>query len=553
MKIIRVNLIKIKDQTDDQKWIICDGPVDAIWVENLNMVLDDNKCMCLATGERIKLTKYMRMIFEVQDVKCASPATVSRCGMVYVHPNELGYMPYVRTWIKNFNQKFGELNTQYLLDLFTKYIDDGFNFVNINCTQTIKQVDIGKVSTLCSLFDSLITANKDVDSKLDEVKLKSIICTTFVFCYVWAIGGNLKVECWNSFDSFVRTQFKENSDANLKLTSDFNLFSYYIDVKNCHMDLWEKIVPEFVYKSHTPYFELIVPTIDTYRYGYLMEKLLSTKKSVLFTGETGVGKSVIARDTLYALSQKGDYSPVFLDFSHQTSSNRVQEFIEANLEKKHKNVLGAPINKHKVLFIDDINMPKLQCYGAQPAVELLRQYQNNGGFYSRSEGMPFIEIKDMTICAACSPPGGGRNMMAMNMIRHFSMFSIPTPNDNNLNYIFKSIIGDFFKAFNSSVKECTNKIVEAAVDIYSNIKSNLLPTPAKPHYVFNLRDLSKYIQGILKVKPDSINDKEDVCKLFCHETQRVFHDGLINFEDKEYFNNLLSEMAYKYFGQVSFD
>lgn len=44
-----------------------------------------------------------------------------------------------------FNQKFGELNTQYLLDLFTKYIDDGFNFVNKNCTQTIKQVDIGKV------------------------------------------------------------------------------------------------------------------------------------------------------------------------------------------------------------------------------------------------------------------------------------------------------------------------------------------------------------------------------------------------------------------------
>lgn len=70
------------------------------------------------------------------------------------------------------------------------------------------------------------------------------------------------------------------------------------------MDLWEKIVPEFVYKPNTPYYELSVPTIDTCRYGYLMEKLVSIKKSVLFTGETGIGKSLIAKETLYSLSKK---------------------------------------------------------------------------------------------------------------------------------------------------------------------------------------------------------------------------------------------------------
>ena len=118
------------DKSGDTHWIMLDGPVDTLWIENLNTVLDDNKKLCLISGEIIKLTQQMTMMFEVEDLQEASPATVSRCGMVYVTPEKLGWEPLLFEWISSIPEGMKEngMETMYK-DLITAFVPGIMQFL----------------------------------------------------------------------------------------------------------------------------------------------------------------------------------------------------------------------------------------------------------------------------------------------------------------------------------------------------------------------------------------------------------------------------------------
>jgi hypothetical protein len=88
-----------KDTSERRNWIVFDGPIDSEWVENLNSVLDDNKKLTLQTGECIKLTGLMTIILEAEDLSNSTPATISRCGMIYLRDDIVPLKAIINQWI----------------------------------------------------------------------------------------------------------------------------------------------------------------------------------------------------------------------------------------------------------------------------------------------------------------------------------------------------------------------------------------------------------------------------------------------------------------------
>ncbi|KAK3237367.1 hypothetical protein CYMTET_52552 [Cymbomonas tetramitiformis] len=187
----------VADTTEDRKWVVFDGPVDAIWIENMNTVLDDNCTLCLPNGERIKLNgTTMRMLFEVQDLAVASPATVSRCGMVYVPPEEMGWQPYARSWLdaQITPLKIAPEMVTYLWQLFEDHVDRGINFVREKCKESIPSVNINLVTSLTFLLQSLLAPGKGVDFTKPAELVQNLVNNIFSFSFIWGIGGNINLE-----------------------------------------------------------------------------------------------------------------------------------------------------------------------------------------------------------------------------------------------------------------------------------------------------------------------------------------------------------------------
>ncbi|VDP28696.1 unnamed protein product [Schistosoma curassoni] len=187
--------------------------IDALWIENMNTVLDDNKMLCLANSERIKLTNYVHMLFEVQDLAVASPATVSRCGMVYVDSEDLGWLPYVKTWIKTIEEKLTPYVMEYIMNLFIKYVDPFMNFVMTKCTTIIPQVPIARIQTMCKLLEVLLTHSNCLSMNEDKNKLNPLLAMSFVFSLLWGLAGCLIDTNWDKCDAFIRNLFDDLGDA----------------------------------------------------------------------------------------------------------------------------------------------------------------------------------------------------------------------------------------------------------------------------------------------------------------------------------------------------
>lgn len=241
---------------DGPKWIVLDGDIDPMWIESLNTVMDDNKVLTLASNERIALTKSMRLIFEIAHLKSATPATVSRAGILYINPADLGWNPPVTSWIDTRQQATEKAN---LTILFDKYIPPCLDALR-NKFKTITPIpEISHLFMLCYLLESFLTpVNVPPECPKEWYEIY------FVFACVWAFGSALfqdqLIDWRNEFSKWWVNEFKT-----VKFPLTGSIFSYYIDPETKKFLPWTDLVSEFELDIDIPLQQTLVSTVETTR------------------------------------------------------------------------------------------------------------------------------------------------------------------------------------------------------------------------------------------------------------------------------------------------
>ena len=141
-------------------WIIADGPVDAIWIEDLNTVLDDNRILTLVNGDRIPMTDNVKIMFKVETLVNASPATVFCAGIIYASKTDLGWSPALEAWVRKRSSAEHQSFLRLMIDKWvgaSSLLDPGpcFDFLQHNTSRVMKEGRVGRISSFTQLFQGL--------------------------------------------------------------------------------------------------------------------------------------------------------------------------------------------------------------------------------------------------------------------------------------------------------------------------------------------------------------------------------------------------------------
>ncbi|XP_012230668.2 dynein axonemal heavy chain 3 [Linepithema humile] len=531
----------------ERKWIVFDGPVDAIWIESMNTVLDDNKKLCLMSGEIIQMSGRMNMMFETADLEHASPATVSRCGMIYMEPSQLGWMPIFESYKKHLKEKLLYEQYELVVELVEWLTEPILCFIRQNCKTFIDMSEIHMFLSFTQVFSMMLA---------DETQVSTMwLQCVLLFSMVWGMCSTLTSDSRKTFDVYLRRLLLGNIEEYpkpkaFKLTKPQifadkgSVYDWIFDKRNngCWIS-WMDTMQQVSLPATAKVSELIIQTTEMSIQHFFMKKFMQRSVPVLFVGPTGTGKSAIVLDYLMSLPREKFLENV-INFSARTSAPQTQEIVMSKLDRRRKGVYGPAMGKKCVLFVDDLSMPQVEIYGAQPPIELLRQWIDQGYWFDPKD-TSMLQLVDMLLIAAMIPPGGGSNVVTPRFTRHMYVVGIDSFEEATMTKIFSSILDwHFAKGFVVEVSRLSRMVVTATLNVFLAAIKNFLPTPSRSHYKFNLRDFSRVICGVLLVPAARMRDPDKLIRLWIHEVYRVFHDRLIDDTDRETLFKMVRHTCY---------
>ncbi|KAI9606639.1 hypothetical protein H4Q26_006175 [Puccinia striiformis f. sp. tritici PST-130] len=583
--ILRRIIDNVRGEDAKRHWIIFDGDVDPEWVENLNSVLDDNKLLTLPNGERLNLPNNVRIMFEVESLKHATLATVSRCGMVWFSEDAVTPDMFYENYLKTTHDvALDAVADDILMDTPTRKRDNSEEVSENLITQRsiidvlspyfqtdalvtsalefaagvdhIMEFTVARaVSTLFSLINKTIRNVLDYNARhadfpLPIEKVKAYSEKRLLIAIVWAFTGDSRLETRARMGDFLR----DNSGLEMPPLNglEASLIDYDVQVSTGDWDPWKNSVPVVDIDTHqVTSSEVVIPTLDTVRHEEVLYSWLSEHKPLMLCGPPGSGKTM----TLFsALRKLPDMDVVGLNFSSATTPELVLKTFDQHCEyKKTPNgVVLAPvqIGKWIVVFCDEINLPAADKYGTQKVISFLRQLVEGGGFWRPSD-KTWIKLERIQFVGACNPPTDpGRVVLTQRFLRHAPLVMVDYPGEASL----KQIYGTFNRAALKVVPTLrghADPLTSAMVEFYLASQKRFT-SDIQAHYIYSPRELTRWVRGIYQsIKPLETLSLEGLVRIWAHEALRLFSDRLVSEDEKRWTDEQIDSMAIQHFPNLN--
>jgi dynein heavy chain len=411
------------------------------------------------------------------------------------------------------------------------------------------KMEISKNSYMTSLLMLLagLIPKSDANKSLPSDHLERL----FTFSLFWCLGSLLELDERKKLQVFMLEKLPLLKYPKLDPASQDTFFEYFVSESGEWMH-WRERVPQYEYpRDSSPEFSsIIIPTVDNVRSEFLMDSIAKQGRSVLLIGEPGTAKTVTISRYIAKMNPELHLSKN-MNFSSATTPNIYQRTVESYLDKRMGTTYGPPAGKKMTIFVDDVNMPAINEWGDMVTAEILRQNIEQQGFYSLDRPGEWSSVVDLQFLAAMMHPGGGRNDIPARLKRQFFILNCTIPSETSVDKIFGTMLCGHFCAERKFVPEVVSivaKLPSLTRRLWQATKTKMLPTPAKFHYIFNLRDLSRITEGMMKVTAEAIPNAKLLINLWEHECSRVLPDRFTNQEDIDWFHKTLVSFAQKEFG-----
>lgn len=535
--------------------------------------MDDNKLLTLPNGERLNLPANVRIMFEVETLKYATLATVSRCGMVWFSEDTVTSMMMVTHYLKSLRTivfddldedntissgqvSVKALSTQsHMAELLTQLLGND-NFVVDTLAEARKHNHIMEftearvLNTLFSLLNkicrNMIEYNiQHVDFPLEDEQVEAYVSKKLLLALVWSFTGDCPLV---DREIFGRYACGLTTVELPPLSEGGAIIDYDVSLPKAEWTPWQDQVPQIEINTHSvTQTDVVIPTLDTVRHEDVLYSWLAEHKPLLLCGPPGSGKTM----TLFsALRKLPNMEVVGLNFSSATTPDLLIKTFEQYCEYKKtlNGVMLSPtqIGRWLVVFCDEINLPAPDKYGTQRAISFLRQLVEQNGFW-RTSDKTWVTLDRIQFVGACNPPtDAGRTPMGARFLRHAPLIMVDYPGEQSLLQIYGTFNSAVLKII-PSLRGYSEPLTKAMVQFYLESQQRFTPK-IQPHYVYSPRELTRWVRGLYEaLRPLETLTVEGLVRIWAHEALRLFEDRLVGEDERQWTGDAVNRVALQHF------